>query len=183
MVAVDRPARFSIDASPAPALRLGHLDARPAAGHDTGFLSRLYASTRTDLLYLPVPREVAMAIIAQQEQLQRRGYEQAYPQAQFLVLEHLGAPVGRLVLNAAAGELRVVDLSVEPGQRRRGHARAVLRSLQEWARREGTVVSLRVRKDNPNARALYASLGFAPVSGDEVSEQMRWTPHGAVQNE
>jgi ribosomal protein S18 acetylase RimI-like enzyme len=164
-------------------LRFGHLAARPAAPHDAAFLSQLYAGTRADLLYLPVPREVAMAIIAQQEQLQRQGYQQSYPEARFLVLEHLGAAVGRLVLNDAAGELRVVDISVAPGQRRRGHARAVLRALQQRAMEEGMAVTLRVRKDNPNARALYVSLGFGVVSGDEVSEQMRWTPDAAGQNE
>lgn len=154
----------------------GHLAARPAAPSDSAFLSGLYASTRTDLLHLPVPREVAMAIIGHQETLQRQGYETSYPQAQWLVLEHLGAPVGRVVLNETPGELRVVDMSIAPAARRRGHARAVLQALCQRALEEGKAVTLRVRKDNPNARALYASLGFEVISGDEVSEQMRWAP-------
>lgn len=154
----------------------GHLHGRAPEPSDTPFLAQLYASTRTDLLYLPVPREVVDAIIRQQQQLQAQGYAQSFPHARTLVLEHLGAPVGRLVLNEAPGELRVVDISVAPGERRRGHARSVLGALQQRARQEGGSVSLRVRRDNPAARALYLSLGFEVTGGDEASEQMRWTP-------
>jgi ribosomal protein S18 acetylase RimI-like enzyme len=161
----------------------GHLAARPASPGDRDFLAQLYASTRGDLLHLPVPREVVDAIIRHQQQLQGQGYATSFPEAQYLVLEHLGAPVGRLVLNDGAGELRVVDISIMPRERRRGHARAVLRSLQELAHARSAAVTLRVHRDNPNARALYASMGFVVVSSDEVSEQMRWTPGGQAQNE
>lgn len=161
---------------------LGHLHARAPEPRDAAFLSQLYASTRTDLLYLPVPREVVDAIIRQQEQLQIQGYAQSFPHARTLVLEHLGVPVGRLVLNEAQGELRVVDISVAPQARRRGHARAVLGALQRRGHEEGARVTLRVRRDNPNARALYVSLGFEVTGCDEASEQMCWTP-AAVQKE
>lgn len=156
--------------------RFGHLSARPAAPADAPFLAALYASTRADLLHLPVPRTVVDAIIAHQQQLQAQGYAEAYPEAQYLVLEQDATPVGRLVLNRAPGQLRVVDLSIAPAARRRGHARAVLAALQEQAGREACVLTLRVRADNPGARALYASLGFEPVEADASAEQLRWTP-------
>jgi ribosomal protein S18 acetylase RimI-like enzyme len=160
----------------------GHLAARPAEPADDDFLAQLYASTRADLLHIPVPREVVDAIIRHQQQLQGQGYAASFPRAQYLVLEHLGAPVGRLVLNEGAGELRVVDISIMPRERRRGHARAVLLSLQERARACSAALTLRVHRHNLNARALYASMGFVAISGDEVSEQMRWTPGGQAQN-
>jgi predicted GNAT family acetyltransferase len=31
-----------------------------------------------------------------------------------------------------------------------------------------------VRRDNPAARRLYASLGFVPAGGDMLAEQMVW---------
>jgi ribosomal protein S18 acetylase RimI-like enzyme len=153
---------------------------RPALPEDAAFLARLYASTRIDLQHLPVPAAVRDAIIRHQEQLQREGYRGTYPGAQFLVLEHAGAPVGRIVLHSTEEQLRVVDISIAPESRRRGHARAALVALQEQAAAQGKAVTLRVYNDNPAARALYASLGFAVVSRDEVSEQMRWS---APQNE
>jgi ribosomal protein S18 acetylase RimI-like enzyme len=154
----------------------GHLGARAATDADAPFLAALYASTRADLLHLPVPRAVIDAIIVHQQQLQAQGYADAWPEALYLVLEHGGRAVGRLVLNQAPGQLRVVDLSIAPAARRRGHARAVLAALQERAGREACVLTLRVRTDNPGARALYASLGFEPVDSDASAEQMRWAP-------
>lgn len=159
--------------------RFGHLAARPVLDRDGDFLARLYASTRGDLLYLPLPRQVVDAIIRQQQELQAAGYAASYPGAQYLLLEHLGAPVGRLVLNAAPGELRIVDIAIMTGERRKGHARAVLQALRERARQAQAALTLRVRRDNPGARALYMSLGFEVVAGDEVSEQLRWTPPAA----
>jgi len=123
---------------------------------------------------LPVPHEIVAAIIQQQQQLQAEGYAHTYPDAHFLMLEDEGMPVGRVVLNRSPRDLRVVDLSIAPAARRKGHARAVLRALQERAADEGLSVSLRVRRDNPEARALYASLGFERTASDEMAEQMRW---------
>lgn len=158
---------------------LGHLATRPPTPADDAFLAQLYASTRTDLLHLPVPADVAMSIIRHQQQLQAIGYAADFPGAEHLLLEHDGAPVGRAVIHASPGDIRLVDLSIAPQARRCGHASAVLRALQERAVREGRSVTLRVRRDNANARTLYAASGFVVVAQDEVSEQMCWTPPGA----
>jgi ribosomal protein S18 acetylase RimI-like enzyme len=154
----------------------GHLHARPVTPADEDFLAQLYASTRQDLLHLPVPREVIDGITRHQQKLQTLGYLASFPDAQFLLLEHLGVPVGRLVLHEADGEIRIVDIAIAATARRRGHARSVLRSIQGRAAGQSAALTLRVRKDNPNARTLYALLGFAVTEEDEVSEQMRWTP-------
>jgi ribosomal protein S18 acetylase RimI-like enzyme len=157
-------------------MRFGQLAARAVEESDATFLAQLYASTRQDLLHLPVPREVVEGITRHQQTLQTVGYRSSFPQARYLLLEHLGVPVGRLVLNESAGELRVVDVAITPAERRRGHARAVLRTLQQRCVEEACSLTLRVRKDNPQARRLYAALGFVVTGGDEVSEQMCWTP-------
>jgi ribosomal protein S18 acetylase RimI-like enzyme len=157
-------------------LHFGHLAARPATEADQGFLHELYAATRADLLHLPVPRAVIDAITAHQRQLQAQAYAEAYPQAHCLVLEDAGVPVGRVVLDRTGTDLRLVDLAIVPFMRRKGNARAVLRALQERAMREGWSVSLRVRRDNAQARALYAGAGFRPVAADAAAEQLRWAP-------
>lgn len=145
----------------------------PAAG-DEAFLAQLYASTRADLLHLPVPADVAGAIIRHQQQLQAVGYARDFPDALYLVLEHAGERIGRVVVDVGPDETRVVDLAIAPQARRRGHARAVLLALQGQARRDGRALALRVLRDNAGARALYESLGFAEVLADELALQMRW---------
>lgn len=145
----------------------------PVAG-DEDFLAQLYASTRADLLHLPVPAELAAAIIGHQRQLQAAGYAREFPNAQYFVLEEEEVRVGRLVIDCRAGVIRVVDLAIAPEARRRGHARSVLQGLQEQARRDGSALVLRVLRDNLGARSLYESLGFVEVSSDELALQMRW---------
>ena len=53
------------------------------------------------------------------------------------------------------------DVVVDPAQRRRGHARAVLDALLEWgAERGATTAWLHVETDNEAGLALYDGLGF-----------------------
>lgn len=152
------------------------LTTRPPVASDDAFLADLYASTRTDLLHLPLPAALAASIVRHQQQLQSIGYASGYPHAEYLLLEYEGSPVGRAVINTTPAEIRLVDLSIAPQARRRGHAACVLRALQRRALDTGIPVALRVRKDNASARALYAKHGFVVVGEDEQSEQMRWTP-------
>jgi ribosomal protein S18 acetylase RimI-like enzyme len=143
-------------------------------------VAQLYASTRSDVQHLPVPQSVRDAIIAHQRQLQADDYRARYPCADYLIVEEGGAPVGRVVIDRAAGTIRVVDLAIAASARRRGHGRAVLAALQLQAAAQGCVLRLRVRQDNVAARALYAALGFEEEHSGAGFAQLRWA---SVQNE
>jgi GNAT superfamily N-acetyltransferase len=69
--------------------------------------------------------------------------------------------VGRAV---ALGEwLGITSMVTLPQARRRGHARAIVRSLIAWGRARGCVQGLlQVETTNGAARALYADFGFVP---------------------
>jgi len=59
----------------------------------------------------------------------------------------------------------VYNIEVEPGQRRRGHARRGLLALEQEARRLGlNGVALHVFGHNTGAQALYAGLGYGPTN-------------------
>jgi ribosomal protein S18 acetylase RimI-like enzyme len=150
--------------------------ARPALAADATFLARLYASTRTDVLHLPVPQSQSVrdGIIAHQQQLQADDYRARYPGADYLIVEQGGEPVGRVVIERGPDAIRVVDLAIDPSARRRGHARAVLAALQLQAAAQGCVLKLRVRQDNRSARALYAALGFEEEQSGDGFAQLRW---------
>jgi ribosomal protein S18 acetylase RimI-like enzyme len=137
------------------------------------------------VLHLPVPQPVRDGIIGHQQQLQADDYRARYPNADYLIVEQAGAPVGRVVIDRGLGVIRVVDLAIAPSARRRGHGRAVLAALQLRAAAQGCVLALRVRRDNHAARSLYAALGFDEEhSGDGFSE-LRFGPAapGPAQNE
>jgi len=156
------------------ARRFAGLSARVPGPGDADFLAALYLSTRPDLGALPVPRAVVEGIARHQQALQREAYARACPQAEEWIVEDVQGPVGRLVLDRRPGELRVVDLSIAPRARRRGHARSVLLALQEEAGEGGQALALRVRADNAGARSLYAGLGFQALHDEGASRELRW---------
>lgn len=68
---------------------------------------------------------------------------------------------GLLVLGAD-GDIQTI--AVAPELRGAGHGRAFMNELlDEAARRGASQVFLEVRADNPSARGMYASLGFAEI--------------------
>jgi tRNA threonylcarbamoyladenosine biosynthesis protein TsaB len=73
-------------------------------------------------------------------------------------------PVGFALARHAAGEAEILTLCTRPATRRRGVARALVRSLVEALGAEGvTSLFLEVGEDNQPALALYQSLGFEVV--------------------
>lgn len=69
--------------------------------------------------------------------------------------------VGYLCLWEVSDELHITNLAVDPADRRRGIARALLGSVLDQARGRGLrVVVLEVRPSNREARRLYESFGF-----------------------
>jgi len=102
--------------------------------------------------------------------------EQQYPDAAIAGYAGLLAPAG-------SNQADIQTIAVAPGARRRGLGRALMVALLDEARsRNAAEVFLEVRADNPNARALYASLGFEQIAvrpkyyqPDAVDAQiMRW---------
>jgi len=83
--------------------------------------------------------------------------------AGFLVTETT-FDIGMAICRVVADEAELLTLAVDPGHRRRGAARLLLDAVVEKTRSGGAEsLFLEVGADNPGARALYDSLGFAVV--------------------
>jgi [ribosomal protein S18]-alanine N-acetyltransferase len=77
--------------------------------------------------------------------------------------ERIDAYAG-LLAPRGAGEGDIQTIAVQPRARRRGLARALMNALIGEARSRGAAeIFLEVRADNPNAQALYLSLGFEEI--------------------
>lgn len=150
------------------------IGARAPHHGDADFLARLYASTRMDLHSVTADPAFVASLVAMQQRFQAAGYRQNFPGAQYLLLEHDGAPCGRIVVDAGPAALRLVDIALLPGARGQGLGRQILRALQGCAAGHGLPLALSVHHSNPAARRLYLALGFRTSSADEVSEQMLW---------
>ncbi|MDQ1551313.1 MAG: [ribosomal protein S18]-alanine N-acetyltransferase [Actinomycetota bacterium] len=75
------------------------------------------------------------------------------------------AGYGGLLVPSGSGDADIQTIAVAPAARRNGLGRTLVTAmLAEAAARGAGQVFLEVRADNPNARALYESLGFEQIA-------------------
>lgn len=125
-----------------------------------------------DLHSITAAPSFVASLIAMQQRLQAAAYHADFPGANYLLLERDGAPCGRIVVDAGALALRLVDIALLPEARGQGVGSHVLRGLQQCAARAGLPLRLAVHRGNSRARRLYLALGFQSSSCNEISEQM-----------
>lgn len=149
---------------------------RPMADDDLPFVAELYASTRRDeIAQAGWPPESQAAFLKQQHEAQHSHYSQHFPDAERLIVERGGEPVGRLYLREEGDRRHVIDISLVPECRGQGIGGAILRDVLDQAAELGKGVSIFVEKNNP-ARRLYDRLGFEPVEDAGVYDLMRADP-------
>ncbi|WP_018390729.1 GNAT family N-acetyltransferase [Ancylobacter sp. FA202] len=141
----------------------GGLALRPQTEQDMPFLQALFASVRgSEFEGNGWPDAFRSAFLDQQFRFQLAHYAQYYADADLLIIERQGAPIGRLYLHRSPSEHRIVDISLLPEARNQGLGGALLDIACAEAHRLGRVVSLHVEKNNP-AQRLYRRKGFVQV--------------------
>jgi GNAT superfamily N-acetyltransferase len=79
-----------------------------------------------------------------------------------IVIEREGDVVASGLMAIANGIVITGNVITDPARRRQGLAAAMMRTGLAWALDQGaSIAALNVQADNPPAKALYASLGFA----------------------
>ena len=119
------------------------------------------------------------AFLTQQFAAMRAGYRGMFPDGEFLIISLAGRPAGRLVLHRPAGEIRVVDLALLPGDRNRGIGTRLMQRVCAEAAAAGKPVRLSVLKHNRAGR-WYARLGFTRVGEQGIYDEWEWRPPGGV---
>jgi GNAT superfamily N-acetyltransferase len=142
---------------------------RPIGDVDDRFLRELYASTRLDELAL-LPEEFVAPFTNSQYEYQRAHYIRNFPAAIWSVIEHLGRPVGRIIVDRSADPWRLIDVAVLTEWRNHGIGTWLLESLVAEAASAGAELVLSVRVENLAARRLYERLGFSVR--DEIGAYM-----------
>lgn len=146
---------------------------RPSQEADEDFHRALFFSVRApEFMVAGWPEAVLRDFLAGQSQLQRRHYANVYSGALTQIVTHDGTPIGRLILYATPGDIRVVDISLLPDWRGGGLGSALLEAVETQAVAARVSVSLSVDLHNP-ARRLYLRRGFVPVSDDGMAQEMR----------
>lgn len=133
---------------------------RPICEDDRDFLCALYAEVRSaEMAPVPWPDAAKQAFLAQQFALQHQHYHTHYADAEFLLIERTGRPIGRIYVHRVPGEIRLMEVSLVADERGRGIGGALLRRLIDESERAGADLTLHVEADNPAVR-LYRRHGF-----------------------
>ncbi len=141
---------------------------------DHDFLRDLYASVReAELAPVPWSDEAKRDFLSQQFILQHQHYVQNYKNADLLLIECGGTPIGRIYVYRSAGEIRLMEIALLPEWRGQGIGSALLHELMEEARLHGSQLTLHVEPDNP-AQRLYRRMGFTLIEHRGVYDFLGW---------
>jgi ribosomal protein S18 acetylase RimI-like enzyme len=147
---------------------------RPALPGDEPFLRAVYGSTRAEeLARVPWSDEQKRAFIGMQFAAQDADYRRNYPDAQYSIVEVKGVGAGRLYVDRAKSEIRILDIALLPEHRGRGVGTKLLRGLQDEARSAGKPLTIHVERFNPALR-LYHRLGFRQIADRGVYLFLEW---------
>ncbi|MER8753109.1 GNAT family N-acetyltransferase [Mesorhizobium sp. M1050] len=150
---------------------------RRATLADIPFLRRLYWSFRIEEME-PVPwlQEMKRAFIDGQFALQHRHYVSVFSNADFLILQDKGKPIGRLYVDTSTERWHIIDIGFLPEWRKRGRGIALLKAIQRQAQTSGASgVFLHVERRNIRAQALYRRLQFQEVDATDTHIGMEWS--------
>lgn len=149
---------------------------RPIEPPDEEFLYRLYASTREEEL-APLTWDDAQkaAFLRMQYAAQTHHYHTHYADCAFQIILADGVPIGRLYLDRAEHEFRIIDIALLPEWRGQGIGGALLESILAEADALGRLVSLYVEGFN-RASQLYERLGFVQGKLEGVYYYMERKP-------
>src|SRR5580704_8501888 len=105
---------------------------------------------------------------------QNASYGANYPNARFEIVEHAGAPIGRIVTARTPDAVLIVDIALISSWRRRGIGASLVNGVLDEAREAGLAVRLSVFANNAAALRFYLRLGFRPIASSAIDTRLEW---------
>lgn len=157
----------------------GEVSTRPERHPDDGdLLLSVYASTRRpELTGLGWSAKQQDAFIRMQFDAQTRHYREFFPDATYSVICVDGEEAGRLIVNRADDQIRIVDIALLPKFRRIGVGGRLVRHLLDQADAGHLPVRCHVLHDSA-ARRFWEHAGFVAQGHDGVYVAMERVPQG-----
>jgi GNAT superfamily N-acetyltransferase len=154
----------------------GGVGLRLARPSDRGFLFQLFIESRPWLSWVEGSRDFIHALYEQQYEAMTVGQGNVYPEHMDLLIQRVGDPVGRVVVNLGYSHWRIAELQIRSAAQGKGTGSSVVRGLQAAAARAGVPITLSTPLHGLQARQLYERLGFRVSSADRVMSQLIWHP-------
>ena len=147
---------------------------RPASATDDNFFLQLYQSSRgDDLRGLDWDEDRISEFLAMQYEAQKNFHATDFPNASDEVVLIDATPIGRLMVDRRADEIRLVEVALLPEFRNRGLGSEIIRNLQKDAGFQGKPLRLQVIRFS-RAVGLFDRLGFTRTSETGTHLQMEW---------
>jgi RimJ/RimL family protein N-acetyltransferase len=154
---------------------LGVLHLRPERDEDDAFRFKLFCESRpAEFALLQLDAAAFEHLMRFQFQAQTLTYRANFPDARFDIIEHDGAPIGRIVVNRPGAMLHIVDQAIVPALRSQGLGTAIMKALMNEAGQAGLPVRLKVASSNDPSMRLYLRLGFVPIAVEPLYVEMEW---------
>jgi len=159
----------------------GTVSLRPVQKNDEAFLLKVFAGTReTERQAVQWKVGEWETFIQLQYGAQKIHYTTHFPAAAHDIILCDAKPVGRMWVNEAEDEIRLLDIAILPVQRSRGIGTHLIRRLQHKAARADVPLRHSVELTNPRAQQLYVRLGFEAICTRGLHTLMEWMPHDDV---
>jgi ribosomal protein S18 acetylase RimI-like enzyme len=156
------------------ALHDSSITLRPASASDEKFFLQLYQSSRgDDLRGLGWDEDRIGEFLEMQYEAQRNFHATDFPHASDEVVLFNATPIGRLIVDRRAEEIRLVDIALLGEFRNRGIGSEIIRNLQKDAGFQGKPLRLQVIRFS-RAVGLFERLGFTRTSETGTHFQMEW---------
>ena len=151
---------------------------RPVTPADDEFLLEVYGASRADEMALVTwwTDEQKRFFLKSQLDAQRGEYEKRFPAADYQIILVDGQPAGRLWVARTPEQIRLLDIALLPGFRRRGVGAVLLRRLIEESEAKGLPLRHMVFELNPDAVRFYQRLGFALLEQHGAYLEMERVP-------
>lgn len=147
---------------------------RPATSDDDPFLLAVYASTRMEELALTDWDQAQRdTFLKMQFDAQLSHYREHYPEGEHLIILVNGDAAGRLYVANIAEEIRILDITILPQNRKAGIGTPIIKELMVDAAEIGKPLRIYVESFNPSRR-LFERLGFVKSSESGYSYLMEW---------
>jgi len=155
---------------------MANVNLRPVNANDIDFLIEVYGSTRADeMAMVPWTKEQQLAFIRAQFSAQQDHYSKKYPTANHDIILSDDRPVGRLYVARLEDEIRIVDITVLPAERKMGIGSYLVRQLLDESQRDNKVTRIYVEDFNPSLK-LFERLGFKVGEQNGFLLLMEFTP-------
>lgn len=143
---------------------------------DAPFLRALFATARSDAeLIALLPASQREPFLDDQFRLQDVHYRRYFSGADFLVIERLGKPIGRLILDRSQPVWEVIDIALIPALRGQGIGGALMHAIVDGAY-GARAACVRLHVDTERNRLFYERLGFVVTGEEGMHLEMRWAP-------